>query len=90
MRFKYRYSTAGQISVGYILKDTNQIFRKHAAILSTAVKAYRRLMGYDETATVETYSPKWDRPQSRINIMTSLRLSPTSVSEYSTFGGTSA
>jgi adenylate cyclase len=34
--------------------DTNQIVRKLAAILSTDVKGYSRLMGDDEMATVET------------------------------------
>jgi hypothetical protein len=36
------------------------------------------------------YSPKWFLPQSRIIIMTSLKLSPISVREYSTLGGTIA
>ena len=35
-------------------KDTDQIVRKLAAILSTDVKGYSRLMGDDEMATVET------------------------------------
>jgi adenylate cyclase len=35
-------------------KDTDQIVRKLAAILSTDVKEYSRLMGDDEMATVET------------------------------------
>jgi len=35
-------------------KDTDQIIRKLAAILSTDVKGYSRLMGDDEMATVET------------------------------------
>jgi len=35
-------------------KDTDQIVRKLAAILSTDVKGYSRLMGEDEMATVET------------------------------------
>ena len=34
--------------------DTNQIVRKLAAILSTDVKGYSRLMGDDEMDTVET------------------------------------
>ena len=34
-------------------KDTDQIVRKLAAILSTDVKEYSRLMGDDEMATVE-------------------------------------
>ena len=34
-------------------KDTDQIIRKLAAILSTDVKGYSRLMGDDEMATVE-------------------------------------
>ena len=37
-------------------KDTDQIVRKLAAILSTDVKGYSRLMGDDEMATVETIS----------------------------------
>ncbi|MCG6881524.1 MAG: hypothetical protein LJE96_20560 [Deltaproteobacteria bacterium] len=35
-------------------KDTDQIVRRLAAILSTDVKGYSRLMGDDEMATVET------------------------------------
>ena len=35
-------------------KDTDHIVRKLAAILSTDVKGYSRLMGDDEMATVET------------------------------------
>jgi adenylate cyclase len=35
-------------------KDSDQIVRKLAAILSTDVKGYSRLMGDDEMATVET------------------------------------
>jgi adenylate cyclase len=35
-------------------KDTDQIVRKLAAILSTDVKGYSRLMGDDDVATVET------------------------------------
>ena len=35
-------------------KDSDQIVRKLAAILSTDAKGYSRLMGDDEMATVET------------------------------------
>ncbi len=39
---------------------------------------------------IEIYSPKWFFPQSRIFMMTSFSVSPLSVREYSTFGGTCA